>query len=135
VRRVQLDDLEARLGRVDGRDTKRLDDRVELAGGQRARPRRLARRADRRRRHRVKPLLGAGRLAAEVHELACRDGALGTDRLGARGHPRHRFASPCLGGDPAPPRRLGSDHRAADGEHRDAAGRSPAPVLRILGEW
>ena len=106
VRGVQLDDLEARRGRVDRRAAEPLDDRVELAAAQRARTRRLARRAHRRRGHGGEPLLGAGRLAAEVHELARRDRALGPDRLRASGHARHGLGPPRLGGDPPPPRRL-----------------------------
>ena len=134
VRGVQLDDLEPGLGGVERRAAEALDDRVELPGAQRPRPRRLARRAHRRRRHRVEPLLGAGRLAAEVHQLAGRHGALGADRLRPRGHPRHRLGAPRLGRDPAPPRGLRRDHRAADREHRRAAGRPPAPVLGVFGQ-
>ena len=134
VRGVQLDDLEPRLGGVDRRADEALDDRVELAGAQRPRPRRLARRAHRRRRHRVEPLLGAGRLAPEVHELARRDGALGADRLRTRCHPRHRLGPPRLGGDPPPPRGLGGDDRAADRQHRRTAGRPAAPVLGVFGQ-
>ena len=134
VRGVQLDDLEPRVGGVDRRDAEAFDDRVELAGGQRARPRGLARRPHRRRGHRVEPELGAGRLAAEVDQLARRDRALGADRLRARRHPRHRLGAPRLGRDPAPPRGLRSDDRAAHRQHRDAAGRPAPPVLGVLGE-
>ena len=132
VRGVQLDHLEARLGRVDGRDPEALDDRVELAGAQLPRSRGLARRPHGRRGHRGEPLLRAGRLSAEVHQLARRDRALGAYRLGASGHAWHGLGSPRLGGDPPTPRGLAGDHRAADRQHRRAAGREPAPVVGVL---
>ena len=134
VRGVQLDDLEPGRGRVDRRAAEPFDDRVELAAAQRARTRRLARRAHGRRAHGGEPLLGAGRLAAEVHELARRDRAFGPDRLRASGHARHGLGPPRLGGDPPPPRRLRSHDGTADGQHRRAAGRPPAPVLGVLRE-
>ena len=134
VRGVQLDDLEPGRGRVDRRAAEPFDDRVELAAAQRARTRRLARRAHGRRGHGGEPLLGAGRLAAEVHELARRDRAFGPDRLRASGHARHGLGPPRLGGDPPPPRRLRGHDGTADGQHRRAAGRPPAPVLGVLRE-
>ena len=134
VRGVQLDDLEARRGRVERRDAECLDDRVDLVGAERPRPRRLARRPYGRRGDRMEPLLGAGRLAPEVDQLARRHGALGTDGLGPGRHAGHRLGAPRLGRDPPAPGGLRRDHGAADGQHRRSAGRSPAPVLGVLGQ-
>ena len=129
---MEFDDLKARRDGVGRGDAEALDDRVELTVAQHARPCGFARRAHRGRRDRMKPLLGTSRLAAEVHELAGRDRALGADRLRARRHPRNRLGPPRFGGDPPPPRRLARGHRPADRDHRRTAARTAAPVLGVL---
>jgi hypothetical protein len=131
VGRVQLDDLESGGQRVDRRDPEALDDRIHLAVGQRAGPGRLAWRAHRRRGDRRKPHVRPGRLAAQVHELAGRHRALTADRLRAGGHARHGLLPPRLGHDPASPGGLRRRHRAADYQHRGAAGRAAPPVLGV----
>ena len=134
VRGVQLDHLESRLPGIDAprRGIPRSPRRSRRRSG---RARGSAPAASERPTGRPARTTSPRRSSRDRGARAGRPATAPSERIASRAerHPRDGLLAPRLAHDPSPPRRLGRRHRAADDQHRGAAGRATPPVLGIGG--